>query len=115
MFTLAGPQSASHGSNFPPAIEAVCDWSCGLIPHMRDNEYVTCEPTFEAHQKWEADVRASYEATLIPTAKSWFTGFNSNVEGHDKLRYLVYLRGAVNFRNELGEISSNNYRGFEFH
>ena len=113
LFTIAGPQSASHGSNFPPAIVSIVDWSCGLIQYMRDHGYTTSEPTNEAHQRWEKDVRDSYETTLIPTAKSWFTGFNSNVKGHDKMRYMVYLRGAVNYRQALDEVSSSDYRGFE--
>ncbi|MDP6978987.1 MAG: NAD(P)/FAD-dependent oxidoreductase [Myxococcota bacterium] len=113
LLTLAGPQSASHGSNFPPAIEAVCGWACGLIEYMRDNGYETCEPTNAAHEEWEKSVREAYGNTLIPTAKSWFTGYNSNIEGHDKMRYLVYLRGAVNFRSELVDVSSNGYRGFD--
>jgi hypothetical protein len=91
----------------------VVGWACGLIEHLRDNGHTTCEPTNEAHEKWETSVREAYESTLIPTAKSWFTGYNSNLEGHDKLRYLIYLRGAVNFRSELVDVSSNGYRGFQ--
>ncbi len=112
MFTLAGPQSASHGSNFPPAIQAVVGWACGLIEYLEENGKTVCVPTEEAHEKWEASVREAYEHTLIPTAKSWFTGYNSNLDGHDKLRYMIYLRGAVNFRSELVDVSSNGYRGF---
>ncbi|HEC03882.1 MAG TPA: NAD(P)/FAD-dependent oxidoreductase [Phycisphaerales bacterium] len=112
MFTLAGPQSASHGSNFPPAIEAVCGWTCGLIEHIRENGYETVEATNEGHEVWEKDVRAAYGATLIPKAKSWFTGHNSNVDGHDKLRYLIYLRGAPAYRDTLVGVSSDGYRGF---
>jgi hypothetical protein len=51
--------------------------------------------------------------SLLPTAKSWFTGYNSNVDGHDKLRYLIYNGGAQRYRERLAEVAANDYRGFE--
>ena len=35
-----------------------------------------------------------YGGLLLSKAKSWFTGYNSSVEGHDKLRYMIYNGGA---------------------
>jgi cation diffusion facilitator CzcD-associated flavoprotein CzcO len=113
MFTLAGPQSASVGSNFPPAIQAVVDWTCALISHMEKEKIETCEPTLDSEKAWLEEVKSSYQLTLLGSATSWFTGHNSNVDGHDKLRYLVYFNPAPKFREKLGNIASEGYTGFE--
>ena len=42
------------------------------------------------------------------------TGYNSNVDGHDTLRYMVYFGGAPKYRERLAEVVNNNYEGFEF-
>lgn len=114
LFTLAGPQSASVGSNFPPAIQAVVEWSCELLDYMHENNLENCEPTQDAELEWLKEVKAGYELTLLGSATSWFTGHNSNIDGHDKLRYLVYFNPAPKFRAMLGEIAEQDYRGFSF-
>lgn len=48
---------------------------------------------------------------LLTKTKSWFTGYNSNLEGHDKLRYQIYLGGAQNYRERLRDVAENSYRG----
>lgn len=113
MFMLAGPQSASVGSNFPPAIQAVVDWSCDLIQHMQDNNIEHCEPTAEAEAAWLEEVKAGYNLTLLGNSKSWFTGHNTNLDREDKFRYLVYFNPAPKFREKLGAIAANGYEGFK--
>ncbi len=53
-----------------------------------------------------------YGYVLLRKAKSWFTGYNSNVEGHDKTRYLIYNGGAPRYRQHLAEVADNGYDGF---
>jgi hypothetical protein len=48
---------------------------------------------------------------LLTKTKSWFTGYNSNVEGHDKLRYQIYLGGAQKYREQLRDVAENDYAG----
>ena len=55
-----------------------------------------------------------YDGSLISSTKSWFTGYNSNVDGHDKLRHMVYFGGAPKYRQWLSECASNDYDGFRF-
>ena len=38
---------------------------------------------------WTEHVKDMYAGVLLRKAKSWFTGYNSNVECHDKTRYLI--------------------------
>jgi cation diffusion facilitator CzcD-associated flavoprotein CzcO len=87
LLTLAGPQSGSVTTNFPRGIEEAVDWT--------------------------THVKELFDNSLMATAKSWFTGYNSNVEGHDKLRYMIYLGGAPRFRERLTEVADNGYEGFE--
>ena len=58
-------------------------------------------------------MRETYSMMLMRNAKSWFTGYNSNVDGHDKLRYMIYLGGAPAYRARLDEIVENGYEGFK--
>ncbi|MCG2635103.1 MAG: NAD(P)/FAD-dependent oxidoreductase [Gammaproteobacteria bacterium] len=114
LITLAGPQSGSVLSNFPRGIEEVVDWSTNLVRHMRERGYSRVEPTREAEEKWTQHVKETYKLSLLPTAKSWFTGYNSNLEGHDTLRYMIYNGGAPRYRERLAEVVDSNYEGFLF-
>ena len=71
------------------------------------------EPTEAAEEEWTAHVKQTYEWSLLGNAKSWFTGYNSNVNGHDKVRYMIYNGGALRYRKRLAEVAENNYRGFD--
>jgi cation diffusion facilitator CzcD-associated flavoprotein CzcO len=115
MFTLAGPQGASVSSNFPPAIETAVEWASELIAHTEAKGHNRVEASQAAEDEWLDHVRSFYEDSILATTKSWFTGYNSNVDGHDKLRHMVYLGGAPAYRNRLAEIAANDYPGFEFH
>lgn len=112
--TLAGPQSASVGTNYPRGIEDAVDWTAALIKYMLDHGYESVEANALAEQEWTQLVRESYEGLLLTDVKSWFTGYNSNVDGHDKTRYLVYFGGAPEYRKRLNEIAENDYEGFQF-
>jgi cation diffusion facilitator CzcD-associated flavoprotein CzcO len=112
-FFLAGPQSGSVASNFPPAIEAVVDWTTDLIAYLNDKGLTRIEADQAAEDEWTAGIKQSYEGSLLASAKSWFTGYNSNVEGHDKLRYMIYLGGLPSFKETLVEIAAKDYEGFK--
>ena len=72
------------------------------------------EPTTEAEDEWTEHVKDMYGMLLLRKAKSWFTGYNSNVAGHDKTRYLIYNGGAPRYRKRLDEVAANDYEGFVF-
>ena len=112
--TLAGPQSASVGTNYPRGIEDAVDWTAALIKYMLDHGYESVEANALAEQEWTQLVKESYEGLLLTDVKSWFTGYNSNVDGHDETRYLVYFGGAPEYRKRLTEIADNDYEGFQF-
>ena len=114
LLTLAGPQSASVGTNFPRGIEDAVDWTSGLLKFMQVQGYSRVEPAGDAERAWTQHVRESYDKLLLADVKSWFNGYNSNVDGHDQIRHLVYFGGAPDYRNRLAEIAENDYEGFEF-
>ena len=113
MFMLAGPQSASAAANFPPSIQAVVEWTTALITHMDSQNltYIGTEPDAEA--EWTQSIKDGYEGSLLAGARSWFTGYNSNVDGHDKIRHMMFLGGAPAYRERLGDVAAKGYEGFE--
>jgi hypothetical protein len=57
-----------------------------------------------------------YNIMLMRKAQSWFTGYNSNVEGHEKgtVRYLVYNGGTPKYRARLVDVAEHDYTGIAF-
>jgi cation diffusion facilitator CzcD-associated flavoprotein CzcO len=112
----SGPQSGSASTNFPRAIETCVNWCTELLKYMREHGYVRAEPTLEAQERWTAHVKQMYSAMLMRKAKSWFTGYNSNVPGHEygKTRYLVYNGGAPKYVSRITQVAQNDYAGIVF-
>jgi hypothetical protein len=78
--------------------------------------YVRAETTREAQDRWTAHVAKMYEIMLMRKAKSWFTGYNSNVAGHEEgtVRYFVYNGGTPKFVGIINEVAAKGYREIEF-
>jgi len=57
-----------------------------------------------------------YASMLMRKAKSWFTGYNSNVAGHEegKVRYMVYNGGAQKYAARLRKVAAQGYAELEF-
>ena len=113
---LAGPQSGSASTNFPRGIESGVDWATELLEYVWEHGYTRLDATPEAETDWSAHVADMYSTMLMRKAKSWFTGYNSNVEGHEhgRIRYFVYNGGAPKYVRRLAEIADNHYEGFTF-
>lgn len=113
LLMIAGPQSGSASTNFPRAIETHVDWITGLVQHCRDSGLTRFEASPEAEASWNDHVREMYQAVLMRKAKGWFTGYNSNVPGHEEgtIRYLVYNGGAPRYSRTLNDVAADGYRG----
>lgn len=109
----SGPQSGSASTNYPRAIQNGVDWCSDLLEYIREHGANRVEPTLEAQEKWTQHVIDTYSIMLMRKAKSWFTGYNSNVEGHEygKTHYLVYNAGTPRYLAATREVSENNYKG----
>jgi cation diffusion facilitator CzcD-associated flavoprotein CzcO len=112
LIMLAGPQAGSGFTNFGRGVEETGDWTTALLVHLRDHGHTRIEPTPEAEAAWGVHVKEMYDLLLLGKTKSWFTGYNSNVEGHDKPRYVVYNGGAPRYRKHLTEVADNDFQGF---
>jgi hypothetical protein len=74
------------------------------------------EATVDAEEAWDRHVRELYAIMLMRKAQGWFTGYNSNVEGHEKgtMRYLVYNGGTPKYRRHITESADAGYPGITF-
>ena len=116
MVTVAGPQSGSASTNYPRGIEVGVEWTTRLLEHMWKHGFTRMETTPEAETGWSRHVAEMYSTMLMRKAKGWFTGYNSNVEGHEhgKIRYFVYNGGAPKFRTTITEVADRGYEEVEF-
>lgn len=114
LITLAGPQSGSVATNFPRGIEEAVDWCTGLLAYMhkRGKTWVEVKPGLE--QGWGEHVKQMSQKILFGRERSWFTGYNSNVDREYAGACLVYAGGAIRYREYLANESSLGYPGFEF-
>jgi hypothetical protein len=57
-----------------------------------------------------------YAIMLMRKAKSWFTGYNSNVPGHEhgKVRYFVYNGGTPKYVANINDVVAKGYEGIVF-
>ena len=115
MVMLAGPQSGSASSNFPRGIEKGVDWTTSFLGHLVEEGLTRFEPTQEAEDEWGEHMRDMYSMMLMRNAKSWFTGYNSNVDGHEygTTRYFVYNGGGPRYWRRLDEATGDSYDGIE--
>ena len=109
----AGPQSGSASTNYPRGIEIGVNWCTDLLKHMSERGYVRADPTPEAEERWTAHVTKMYSKMLMRKAKGWFTGYNSNVDGHEhgKTRYFVYNGGTPKYVATINEVAAKGYEG----
>ena len=116
MFMVAGPQSASGGSNFPRAIEVNVDGVTEILQHAISNGHKRVEAQADAEQWWLREVKQCLQQLLLSKhKKGWIVGENSNIEGRDgsRLRYIAYNGGGNRFRKLFGKALADDFRGFE--
>ncbi len=115
MLIPAGPQSGSASANYPRAIETGVDWVTGLLEHVWQNGYTRVEADADAEKEWTDHVVSMYSTMLMRKAKSWFTGYNSNVKGHEagNPRYLVYNGGAPKYVKRINQVAADGYKGVD--
>jgi cation diffusion facilitator CzcD-associated flavoprotein CzcO len=109
----AGPQSGSASTNYPRGIETGVNWCTDFLEYVWEHGYIRAEPTPEAEERWTAHVTKMYSMMLMRKAKSWFTGYNSNVPGHEhgKVRYFVYNGGSPKYVSRINEVAASGYEG----
>ncbi len=112
----SGPQSGSASTNYPRAIEIGVDWCTDLLRYMEAKGYDRVEASKAAEERWTRHVAEMYGMMLMRKAKSWFTGYNSNVPGHEagRIRYFVYNGGTPKFVATINKVAQGGYEGVSF-
>jgi len=87
-----------------------------LLEYVWKHGYTRMEATREAEERWTDHVAQMYSTMLMRKAKGWFTGYNSNVEGHEhgRIRYFVYNGGSPKFRATITDVADHGYTGIVF-
>ncbi len=108
---LAGPQHAS--TNFPRGAELAVDWITPFLEYLWAHGYTRFDAREDAEQAWFEHVKDMYEGLLLRKAKSWITGYNSNIDGHEygKIRYNIYTGGGPKYARRLRECADRDYDG----
>jgi cation diffusion facilitator CzcD-associated flavoprotein CzcO len=116
LLMVAGPQSVAGSTNFPRAIEAGVDWITDLLCTARERGCTRIEATLEGEQEWVAEVQRAHERMLFRRSQGWFTGYNSNVEGHQfgTVRYQAYFGGSPRYAAVIGDESGKGYPSIRF-
>ncbi len=116
LLTIAGPQSGSASTNYPRGIEIGVDWVTALLDFVWENDYTRFEANADAEREWTNEVIDMYSMMLMRKAQGWFTGYNSNIDGHEagNIRYLVYNGGAPKYKRHIDEIADGGYRELTF-
>lgn len=114
LFTLVGPQSGSVAANFPRGIEDIVSWMSDLASYLRNHGIIKVSVRPEAQQEWLHHVEEINKKVLFSKSKSWFTGYNTNLDREYHPRQLIYTGGAVRYRRILAEEAAKNYPSFIF-
>ena len=111
---LVGPQTAA--SNFPRGAELSVDWVTPLLEYMWANGHQRFDVQGDAEAEWHQHVIDMYQGMLLRNARSWFTGYNSNIEGHEygNMRYNIYNGGGPKYSELLWNVAGDDYRGLQF-
>ncbi len=114
LLMLAGPQTAA--TNFPRGAELAVDWATPFLEYLWKHGYRRFDVDEDAEREWVEHVKEMYQGLLLRKAKSWITGYNSNVEGHEygKTRYNIYNGGGPRYAKWLREVAANDYQGIHF-
>ncbi len=115
LFMIAGPQSVSGSTNFPRAIENAVDWVTELLRQAQLDDHTRIEATEDAEKAWVQEVVRQHEKLLLRSSQGWFTGYNSNVAGHEAgtVRYQAYFGTAPKYNALLAESRASGYEGID--
>jgi len=116
LLMVGGPQSVSGSTNYPRAIEVGVDWVTDFLVRTREAGHTRFEISRVAEQEWGEEVVQAQERMLLRDSQGWFTGYNSNVDGHEagRIRHPAYHGGAPKYRKIATRIAAEGYRDVTF-
>jgi cation diffusion facilitator CzcD-associated flavoprotein CzcO/acetyl esterase/lipase len=111
LFHINGPQSAAALFNNPIAIEDSVDFVSGIIAHADTAGRVRVEASEAAETRYNELVKEVANATLFPTATTWYMG--DNIQGKARSPLSLFT-GAPMYRAICAEVEATGYAGFSF-
>ena len=114
LFTLVGPHNAATFCNIPRCIEVNVEFVTGLLGHMQTQGHVRVEPTAEAVEAWTQHVMEGSKKLLLTKVRSWFMGQNTNLEGKQHPRFLLYAGGLPQYRQRCAQAEASAYEELRF-
>jgi cation diffusion facilitator CzcD-associated flavoprotein CzcO len=109
LFLITGPGSPSVLSNMIVSIEQHVEWITDCIAHLRARNVALIEATVEAEDSWVQYVNEVADATLYPTANSWYLG--ANIPGKTRV-FMPYVAGVGTYRQKCDDVVRAGYVGF---
>ncbi|HTU09572.1 MAG TPA: NAD(P)/FAD-dependent oxidoreductase [Allosphingosinicella sp.] len=112
-FFMPGGPLASVG-NFTPALEYSVDWITGILDHMAAHGFDRVDADPDAEWAWTSFVREGQAQLLMGDVRSWFTGVNTNVDGRETPRVVMYVGSAKTYRERCDAVRNGGYREMVF-
>lgn len=109
MFLPYSVHSPSVFSNGPVTIEVQAGFITDAIRKMETDGIQAIEVKPEAEQSWTAEVKGIAGMTILPKAKSWYTG--ANIPGK-KVEILFYLGGLPRYQQMCQKALDRNLEDF---
>lgn len=113
MLMVAGPQSVSGSTNYPPAIEHGVGWVTRFLLHARETGATRFEAGDEAEAWWTGVVKHAQDRMPFSRVESWFTGYTPNAQGGSSFRYNAFWAGAPKYRSYLQQAEDEAYAQIE--
>ena len=109
LFMVTGPGSPSILSNVVVSIEQHVNLIADFLTQMRANGHNRIEALPQAEDDWARHVDELANSSLMPQAKSWYTG--ANIPGKPRV-FMPYMGGVGEFRKICDKMVQEGYRGF---
>ncbi len=109
MFLVTGPGSPSVKTNMLCHIEQHVDWVADCIGWVREQGIARIEARADLEDQWVAHVAEVANATLYPTANSWYSG--ANIEGKPRV-FMPYVGGLGKYKEICDGIAARGYQEF---
>ena len=112
-FFMPGGPLASVG-NFTPALEYSVDWITGVLDFMQEHSFTYVDAKPEAELAYTEIAREAQTNLLMGEVKSWSTGVNTNIEGRDQPRVILFGGGAKRYRAYCAAVNAGGYQELRF-
>ncbi|EXJ95279.1 hypothetical protein A1O1_00399 [Capronia coronata CBS 617.96] len=111
MFFLYGPQAPTAFSSGPSCTQFQAEWVEKTFKMIKEKGITRLEATQESEDDWCKRLRAEWDASLFPLAKSWYQG--ANIPGR-KVEPLNWSGGMVKYVETLNRSLENDMQGWTY-